>query len=254
MGFLRLHSRERFIATLTLGVLLCGAQVVQAGMIGVQPAPSMTVGFGDKSENGLERVLLPDAVYESAALARWEAIFDSLPPGLDGRAQVEFGQRGTGIFVLNNILVTNNTGAPQNFVLDAVLPVAPFGAPNLISGTITTSVIDGGFDGATVAALAGESIYEARIDGAAVAFMQSDPFALTAVPTDSTAASATFGPTVNAVPITTSIGIGLSFSLSAGDTAAILSRFDVNVIPEPGSICGFALALAMVVRRRRETR
>ena len=93
------------------------------------------------------------------------------------------------------------------------------------------------------------------IDGVTVATMQNHPFSLTT--TTSTASSANFGPTVNAVPVTSNIGIQLRFSLTAGDTAAILSRCDVTVIPEPASAAacvawvGTMLVLSGTISRRR---
>jgi hypothetical protein len=141
-------------------------------------------------------------------------------------------------FVLNNILVTNTTASTQIFSVTVGLPTS-FGAPNLISGNITTSVIDGGTDGATVSTVTGQPIYKAQIDFNTVATMQNDPFSVTTP--GSSAASATFGPLLNAVPVLNNIGIVLTFQLTAGDTAAILSRFDVAV-PEPSTI-----ALAVLV-------
>ena len=154
-------------------------------------------------------------------------------------------------FVLNNILVTNTTNAPQVFSAFVGLPTS-FPAPNLISGVIQTSVIDGGFDGATLATAGGTPIYQAQIDFATVGTLQSDPFSLTALPAGTNSASASFGPIGSSVPVNTNIGIQLRFSLTPGDTAAILSRFDV-VVPEPSSavMIGIGLAALMARPRRR---
>ena len=153
---------------------------------------------------------------------------------LGGRADVKVDllRYNPDPFVLNNILVTNTT--PTTQIFSAFVGVATaFAAPNNISGTITTSVIDATGNGATVASVTPPAIYQAQIDSVTVATMQNDPFSLTT--TQSTASSATFGPTVNAVPVNNNIGIQLRFSLTAGDTASILSRFDVTEIPEPSS-------------------
>jgi hypothetical protein len=155
-------------------------------------------------------------------------------------------------FVLNNILVTNTTASTQIFSVTVGLPTT-FPAPNLISGTITTSVIDGNASGsATVSTVPGNPIYRGQIDFNTVATLQNDPFSVS-TPGSGSATNA-FGPTVNLIPVTSSIGIQLTFQLTAGDTAAILSRFDVSPIPEPASastVGGCLLVAASVSRRRR---
>ncbi|HEX2473909.1 MAG TPA: PEP-CTERM sorting domain-containing protein [Lacipirellulaceae bacterium] len=149
-------------------------------------------------------------------------------------------------FVLNNILVTNTTTSTQIFSAFVGLPTT-FPAPNFISGNVRTSVIDGGTDGATVATVAPTALYQAQIDGTTVATLQNHPFSVTAPVAGSNTLAASFGPTVNAVPVTSNIGIQLRFSLTAGDTAAILSRFDVTTIPEPASAALIGIGLAVIV-------
>ena len=173
---------------------------------------------------------------------------------LNGRADVtvDLLRYNPDPFVLNNILVTNTTTTTQIFSAFVGFPTT-FGAPNNISGTITTSVIDETGNGATVASVSPTAIYQAQIDGVTVATLQNHPFGLST--TQSTSASATFGPTANAVPVTSNIGIQLRFSLTAGDTASILSRFDVTEIPEPASAVACAGTMLVVsgafARRRR---
>jgi hypothetical protein len=169
---------------------------------------------------------------------------------LGNRAHVEISglQFNPDPFVLNNILVTNTTTTTQIFTATVALPTT-FPAPNFISGNVLTSVIDGGGSaGATIATTAGQALYQARIDGSTVATLQNDPFSLSAPGT----APASFAPTVNNVAVNSDIGIQLRFSLTAGDTAAILSRFDVTAIPEPASVALIGLGLTLVgcIRRR----
>ncbi|MCC6682366.1 MAG: PEP-CTERM sorting domain-containing protein [Phycisphaeraceae bacterium] len=153
-------------------------------------------------------------------------------------------------FVVNNILITNLTGSTQVYTVGIALPTA-FAAPNLISGNITSSVIDsGGVPGATLASVAGFSIYSAQIDFATVATLQDHPFTLIAASGGSNSSPASFGPNVNAIAVTSNIGIQLRFSITAGDTASILSRFDVVDIPEPASMMLLGLGALALVRRR----
>ena len=158
-------------------------------------------------------------------------------------------------FVLNNILVTNTTDSTQTFSAFVGLPTT-FPAPNFISGNVSTSVIDGGRAGGTVAAIAGDSLYAAQIDGATVATLQDFPFSLIAPGGGSNTASASFGPLLNGVPVTNYIGIQLRFSLTPGDSASFLSRFDVvESVPDPGSsVALVAIALPFVVAMMRSRR
>jgi hypothetical protein len=155
-------------------------------------------------------------------------------------------------FVLNNIIITNNTLATQIHTVNVGLPTS-FAAPNKISGTITTSIIDGALDGATAASVVGVPVYQAIIDNTSiVGTLQNHPFTLSPPSSVvSTSANASFGPVVNAVPVVSSISIQLRFTLTPNDTIAILSRFDVVAVPEPASWLLGGVALAFVARARR---
>ncbi len=150
-------------------------------------------------------------------------------------------------FVLNNILITNTTNATQIYTVTVTLPTT-FPGPNIISGNVRSDVIDGGGDpGATLASVTGFPVYSAQIDFATVATLQNDPFSVVAPPAGSASSPASFGPSINAVPVTSNIGIMLRFSLTAGDTASILSRFDVVAIPEPASFTLLLVAALVAV-------
>jgi hypothetical protein len=242
------RSRRATVALCAALLLVAGARV-NAGLLGADQLPTFTItAQGAESAwawtppvNAFEPV--PDG-YQLRNVHQQAGV-------LDGRADVtvDLLRYNPDPFVLNNILVTNTTTTTQIFSAFVGFPTT-FAAPNLISGTITTSVIDRDLDGATVASVPGTPIYQAQIDGVTVATIQNDPFSLTT--TTSIAASATFGPTASAVPVNSNIGIQLRFSLTAGDTAAILSRFDV--IPEPASAAacvGTMLVLSGTFPRRR---
>jgi hypothetical protein len=158
-------------------------------------------------------------------------------------------------FVLNNILVTNTTAVTQIYSVTVGLPTA-FGAPNIISGNVRTSVIDGGLDGATIASIVGQPVYLSQIDFNPVQALQNDPFSVVAPAGGSNTAAASFGPSLSGIPVTSNIGIQLRFSLTAGDTASILSRFDVNQVPEPTGLvcCGLMVAYVSGFGRRHSFR
>jgi hypothetical protein len=246
-----LYVRPLRAVALCAALLLVGGARVNAGLLSADQLPTFTIqAQGAESAwtwtptvNAFEPV--PDGyllrnVYQQVGV-------------LNGRADVKVDllRFNPDPFVLNNILVTNTTTTTQIFSAFVGVPTT-FAAPNNISGTITTSVIDEGANGATVASVSPTAIYQAQIDFVTVATMQNDPFSLTT--TTSTASSATFGPIASGVPVTSNMGIQLRFSLTAGDTAAILSRFDVTVIPEPASaaVCaGTMLMLSGTFSRRR---
>ena len=65
-----------------------------------------------------------------------------------------------------NIAVSNEQGFTQRFTFIFNLPITPIPGTTIQSGSISGSVADGfEGDGATISAPAGESIYQARIDG-----------------------------------------------------------------------------------------
>jgi hypothetical protein len=133
--------------------------------------------------------------------------------------------------IYNSILVQNVSAVPQTYTFGVSLPTT-WVAPNLIRGSIDTSLI--GTD-AQIAALPNSSIYAAQIDGTTVKTLQDFPFTLT-TPQQAVSSWAQFGFDLNNIPVNSSIGIVLTFTLSPGDTAAIVSDFEVALVPEPGSL------------------
>ncbi len=190
----------------------------------------------------------PDGGYELAGPRDFDILSNR------AHVRVEELQFDPDPFVLNNILVTNTTTSTQIFSAFVGLPTT-FSAPNFISGNVRTNVIDGGNDGATIATAAPTALYQAQIDGLTVATLQNHPFSVVAPAGGSNTASDSFGPSLGAVPVTSNIGIQLRFSLTPGDTASILSRFDVVAVPEPASVVlvavGLAGALCIAARSRR---
>jgi hypothetical protein len=244
----------------------CGAPVPLLVLLGVMLWPA-AAAHADTTPNGSVPILMgwspsspqsgdwiapplsPDAfayvdgLYRLQGGAMWEGAFGGLADVevLD----LEFHPNP---YVLNNILVTNTSATTQTFTMGVVLPTT-FGTPNEILGSITTQVIDGNDNGATIAAPTGGSIYQAIIDGFVVATLQDDPFSIVAPVAGVNNALADFGPDGNLLGVNSFIAIKLSFTLSPGDTAAILSRFDV--IPEPSSALLLGAASVLLLRRRK---
>lgn len=156
-------------------------------------------------------------------------------------------------FVLNNIQITNNSAMTQIYTVGIALPTV-FPAPNIVSGNVRADVIDGNNDGATLASVGAFPLYDAQIDFSSIATLM-DPKTIIAPIGSSNGEFESFGPSVGGTPVNAAIGIELRFSLTAGDTASILSRFDVVEVPEPNSValgmlCLVGLVGVAVYRRR----
>jgi hypothetical protein len=234
------------LSTLVFSLFCTG---VSAGTINANQLPSIKVSVAGETtewdysppDNAYKPATDSDGGYELNYVLNAEGVCDN-----KANIRVDELQFDPDPFVLNNILITNTTVTTQAYTVSVGLPTS-FGAPNFISGNVRTSVIDGGSDGATVSTVGALlPIYQAQIDGSTVATLQNNPFSVTAPPQGSNTLGASFGPTVSAIPVGSSIGIVLNFSLTAGDTASILSRFDVVAIPEPASFALLGGALLLI--------
>ncbi len=140
--------------------------------------------------------------------------------------------------VSNQMVVTNNTAVPQDFLVTVVLPVTvTFGPPSLITGSVGGSATDRNGDGVTLNTIGSTAVYTAAIDNVSVRTLLNAPFSTSAGGFGTAPVGPTnFGiPTAESVGVatTTNIGITLRFRLSPFDSAALTSVF--NVVPEPGT-------------------
>ena len=165
-------------------------------------------------------------------------------------------------FITNNFVVTNNTGVTTTFTFAVSSPIPAFNASKIVESNILIQLNDDdNAGGATLTSDAPTSVYEAFVNGGSVLTLLDDPYLLTCTsPSDCSppgvangqdgdeVIAQAFGPVV-----ATSIGITVKFTLSPGDSAAVLSRFEI--VPEPGTalLVGFGL-LAMAGARRRAAR
>lgn len=247
------YPRLRLVVASVFVMSISSAMEAQAGEVQFEGIPYITVSTMDGGSPSIWRF---DPTIDSFRSSNGGGL--ELQSGFAGnilgdRAHFEVNQLkfDPNPFILNSILVSNLLPTTQEFTVTVTLPTS-FAAPNVIDGNMVTGVIDGGSDGAMVAAIPGSSIYSARIDGLSVATLQGDPFALIAGIGDSASAGASFGPVANAIAVDESISIQLHFSLTPHDTATILSRFDV--VPEPTSLLAFTVVFAALTARRRRAR
>ena len=163
-------------------------------------------------------------------------------------------------FVSNVVGLTNNSGVTNNYTFIVVMPSMSIAGGTVIGGSIGGSVTDSNNDGvATLASVGSNAIYTGQMDGLDVAgaTLFNSPFTSTPVPFaggTSSLGTADFGlpgPTFPGPALVGSIGIKLNFSLTAGDSAAITSFFNVQPVPAPAALALFGLAGLARSRRRR---
>lgn len=177
----------------------------------------------------------------------WNCIFD------DGSGP---GAATGGLpFITANLVVTNADQInSQTFTLLMTLNVPRAIVNPLMNGSIVGTILDLTGDDATVSALGGSSIYEARIDFVDERSLMVDPFSASA---GAPFFSGPVGPEDFGIPapevasqdVNTNIQIFLQFELSPGDSASFVSIFEI--VPSPGGLAVLGLAGLAGRRRRR---
>jgi MYXO-CTERM domain-containing protein len=148
------------------------------------------------------------------------------------------------IVVVNNSLFTHTYSA--TFILSISPAVLPFSvASGSIAGGLTTDL-----DGGTLSTN-GVSLYRAYTDGVEVQGLIADPFSVGKVG----AGSVGIGPEdftgLAGGPVSNTIAINLTFTLTAGDQASFTSVFVVEAVPAPAGLALLGLAGVFGGRRRR---
>jgi hypothetical protein len=138
--------------------------------------------------------------------------------------------------VIELFAIQNNTAADQTYIFSALLPVPAQGPQLVLSGSVGGSVTDVNGDGATLTDN-GNPIYTSILDGAFVQTLLDPPQSYTTGAFGSEVVGpASFGPIPFGGPVNNFIGVTIQFTLSAGDIASFTSVFNVEPIPEPGTL------------------
>jgi hypothetical protein len=224
-----------------LGALLLGSAAVTASPVYLSVCSGASCWSGDYA--------IADGV-----IVNWESV-EAMQNGSgasvnDWEATQGFDLSGWSLtmdsdpFVTNNFAITNTSTSTQTFSLATSIGITPVIPNGLMQGSIGLTLTDNNGNGAALTT-SGPSIYQGLIDGN-VARTLWDPAMTFTTPFGSTSADTFFGfPTRENAPesIDSTIGILISFSLTAGDSASFTSNFDVTPVPLPPALWLFGTGL-----------
>jgi hypothetical protein len=252
---------RNFKSLLGAAALFAGAGVANAG---VAPAPTINASLGGVGvpivpagalgENGYlyERDFNTDALTTDVADGTidigWSWLADpSLSRGFGGPVSLNGG-----------LTVQNNTSSTQLISIQTTLPLFSMIAPSSVIGGSVAATLNASIDGGSLSTNGTAAFYRGMIDGAIVPLDAADlvpaPMSSIVGPFQSGGFLATsFGDPIPSQPageITSSIGIWITFNLSAGDSMSFTSGF-VADIPTPGSAAIILIAGLIANQRRR---
>jgi hypothetical protein len=156
-----------------------------------------------------------------------------------------------------SLLMNNPTPVAQTFTLTIPLVTGPIGPSTLMNGSAAGTATDGNGDGGSLSAQFVPG-YQAWIDAPANVVQSMIPVGTNiAIANNSTATVGPYGfgqfpgGPVAGPAVVSQIGLTLTFTLSAFDSAIVNGMFEVVQVPGPGALSILAIAGLVGVRRRR---
>jgi hypothetical protein len=157
-------------------------------------------------------------------------------------------------FVTNNLTLTNTTSSTQTFIVSVLLPITAFAYDATIASSVGVTVTNNLSTSVAASSVSPDGIYTGTVNGSGILTLMPH---LTTVTCGTTGCSTTSSD-LSAVPqlaagpgVATSIGIILKFSLSAFDSVAITSRFEIISVPEPSALLLLVVGLPALAYARR---
>jgi len=180
---------------------------------------------------------------------RWQGSMANAPLGwaLDWDLNIDTDPSITGVAAFTNMMPGTTNFTYNVSALSTVAIAAP-----TVNGASTITVLDTNNDGATMAALVADAIYDATMGGVSQQMLFVDPFSLVAPVAGVNFTGSSWGPQPATGPLAIGdvFGVFHDFSLTAGDQATLNSSF--FIVPEPATAMLLVIGTAsMLIRRRR---
>lgn len=162
-------------------------------------------------------------------------------------------------FVNGVFSIQNNSSITQTYTFTVSLPISPAVTPgSSVGGSIGLTLTDANGNGvATVGSVGGGSVFMAANDGSTTLTLLGPGFSLSApFAGGSATASASAGlpgATIVSIGANSTISITHTFTLTPGDSIGLTSFYQVDALPEPGSLAllGAGAAACLLIGRRR---
>lgn len=146
--------------------------------------------------------------------------------------------------------ITNVTSMTQTFDLIFSVPVSPSFTNGFMTGSLSGSYVDADNSGGATLNL---NSWDGLIDGTSQMNLFAFGGSCVGAGCSVTISEVSEGPTLYTGPVSSTIGIHMNFSLSAGDSATFNTQFEVNPVPVPAAVWLFGsglLGLLGLARRK----